>query len=70
MVCKALNGHIARARIMAAALAQRDDINVDQVTGRPLKYFDMEIFGEYRTFTGLSIPEAGLINGRPLKMQM
>ena len=38
------NGHIARARIMAAALAQRDDINVDFVfTGRPPeKYFDME----------------------------
>ena len=55
------NGHIARARIMAAALAQRDDINVDFVfTGRPPeKYFDMEIFGEYRTFTGLSFITKG-----------
>lgn len=34
------NGHIARARIMAAALAHRDDIDVDFVfTGRaPEKY--------------------------------
>lgn len=50
------NGHIARARIMAASLAQRDDIDVDFVfSGRPAsKYFDMEIFGNYRTFTGLS----------------
>lgn len=50
------NGHIARARIMAAALAQRDDIDVDFVfTGRdPEKYFDMDVFGDYRTFSGLS----------------
>ena len=50
------NGHIARARVMAAALAVRDDVSVDFVfTGRPPeKYFDMEVFGSYRTLTGLS----------------
>ena len=50
------NGHIARARIMAAALAERDDISVDFVfTGRaPERYFDMDVFGQYRTYTGLS----------------
>lgn len=50
------NGHIARARIMAAALSERDDIEVDFVfSGRaPDKYFDMDVFGQYRTFTGLS----------------
>lgn len=50
------NGHIARARIMAAALSQRSDIDVDFVfTGRaPDKYFDMDVFGQYQTLTGLS----------------
>lgn len=50
------NGHIARARIMAAALSQRSDIEVDFIfTGRaPEKYFDMEVFGNYQTRTGLS----------------
>lgn len=50
------NGHIARARIMAQALSNRDDIDVDFVfSGRaPEKYFDMECFGNYRTFAGLS----------------
>ncbi len=50
------NGHIARARVMAAALQHRDDIDVDFVfTGRaPDNYFDMEVFGNYRTFTGLT----------------
>ena len=59
------NGHIARARIMATALAERDDISVDFVfTGRaPEKYFDMEVFGQYRTFTGLSfITKAGRVD--------
>ena len=59
------NGHIARARIMASALEERDDISVDFVfTGRaPEKYFDMEVFGEYRTFTGLSfITKAGRVD--------
>jgi uncharacterized protein (TIGR00661 family) len=50
------NGHIARARIMATAFAERSDIDVDFVfTGRaPEKYFDMEVFGHYRTYCGLS----------------
>lgn len=41
---------------MAAALAGRDEVNVDFVfTGRPPeKYFDMEVFGSYRTLAGLS----------------
>lgn len=59
------NGHIARARIMATALAERSDIDVDFVfTGRsPDKYFDMDVFGDYRTFTGLSfITEHGRVN--------
>lgn len=50
------NGHIARARIMAAALQNRPDIDVDFIfTGRAAEnYFDMEVFGNYRTLTGLS----------------
>ncbi|MBD3586499.1 glycosyltransferase [Salinimonas sp. HHU 13199] len=50
------NGHIARARIMAAALKQHPDIEVDFVfSGRPPgKYFDMEVFGNYRTYEGLT----------------
>ena len=50
------NGHIARARIMAAALKRHRDIEVDFVfTGRaPDKYFDMEVFGNYRTYQGLT----------------
>lgn len=50
------NGHIARARIMAKALSERHDIEVDFVfSGRePSGYFDMECFGEYRTFHGLT----------------
>ncbi|WOI37369.1 glycosyltransferase family protein [Alteromonas sp. CI.11.F.A3] len=59
------NGHIARARIMAAALAKRSDVEVDFVfTGRePDKYFDMDVFGDYRTFTGLSfITKSGRVD--------
>ncbi len=50
------NGHIARARIMAAALQKRDNIEVDFVfSGRDAdKYFDMEVFGDYHTLSGLS----------------
>ncbi len=50
------NGHITRARVMAKALNQRDDIEVDFLfSGRdPSKYFDMEVFGDYRTRTGLT----------------
>ena len=55
------NGHIARARIMASALARRDDIDVDFVfTGRAADhYFDMDVFGQYRTFAGLSFVTKG-----------
>ncbi|AXR08148.1 MJ1255/VC2487 family glycosyltransferase [Salinimonas sediminis] len=50
------NGHIARARIMAAALKNRSDIDVDFIfSGREAdKYFDMEVFGEYQTRKGLT----------------
>jgi uncharacterized protein (TIGR00661 family) len=50
------NGHIARARIIANAIAERDDIHVDFVfSGRqPDGYFDMECFGNYQTYSGLS----------------
>lgn len=50
------NGHIARARVMAKAFAERNDVQVDFVfSGRPPhKYFDMDVFGNYRTLTGLT----------------
>lgn len=50
------NGHITRARIMAKAFAQRSDVKVDFVfSGRdPNKYFDMALFGDYRTFHGFT----------------
>lgn len=50
------NGHIARARIMANAFAQRTDVQVDFLfSGRaPDKYFDMNIFGSFATRQGLS----------------
>ena len=49
------NGHITRARAMAAEM-NAADIDVDFVfSGRaPEDYFDMNVFGNYRTFTGLS----------------
>ncbi|TDO99459.1 MJ1255/VC2487 family glycosyltransferase [Marinomonas balearica] len=49
------NGHITRARAMADAF-KKCDVEVDYVfSGRPEKeYFDMEVFGNYRTFRGLS----------------
>lgn len=49
------NGHITRARVMAKALA-RANIEVDWVfSGRPNNdYFDMECFGNYQTFRGLT----------------
>ncbi len=49
------NGHITRARAMAAEM-NAAGIDVDFVfSGRaPEDYFDMEVFGNYRTFTGLS----------------
>lgn len=50
------NGHIARARIMAKAFAEREDVIVDYLfSGRERsEYFDMEIFGQFRSFTGLT----------------
>lgn len=59
------NGHIARARIMAAAFAHRDDVQVDFIfTGREAdKYFDMHVFGDYQTRQGLTFfYENGRIN--------
>lgn len=49
------NGHITRARVMAKAL-QAKGVDVDYVfSGRPAdEYFDMERFGDYRTFRGLT----------------
>lgn len=49
------NGHTTRARIMARALAERG-VEVDWVfSGRePEAYFDMDIFGDYRCFRGLT----------------
>lgn len=50
------NGHITRARIMARAFADRSDVEVDFIfSGRePDKYFDMQVFGDYKTYQGLS----------------
>ncbi|MFT4937820.1 MAG: hypothetical protein ACI88A_000842 [Paraglaciecola sp.] len=50
------NGHITRARVMASGFAKRDDVKVDFLfSGRDSnKYFDMEVFGQYRSFEGLS----------------
>lgn len=49
------NGHITRARSMAAEF-HRAGIDVDYIfSGRDAKdYFDMDVFGEYQTFQGLS----------------
>lgn len=49
------NGHITRARVLAKALAQ-SNAEVDYLfSGRPAdQYFDMERFGQYRTFDGLT----------------
>lgn len=50
------NGHTSRARIMAKALQQRDDVAVDYLfSGRQQdKYFDMQVFADYSTRTGIS----------------
>lgn len=50
------NGHITRARVMAKAL-RKQDVDVDFVfSGRQQQeYFDMEIFGDYRTYRGISL---------------
>ncbi|WP_027328879.1 MJ1255/VC2487 family glycosyltransferase [Marinimicrobium agarilyticum] len=49
------NGHTTRARIMAKALAEQG-VEVDWVfSGRaPEDYFDMDIFGDYQCFRGLT----------------
>jgi uncharacterized protein (TIGR00661 family) len=49
------NGHTTRARVMAKAFAEAD-VQVDWVFSGRAKdaYFDMEAFGDYRTFTGLT----------------
>lgn len=59
------NGHITRARIMAAAFAERNDVEVDFFfSGRdPDHYFDMQCFGNYSTFDGLSfVTRRGKVN--------
>jgi uncharacterized protein (TIGR00661 family) len=49
------NGHTTRARIMAKALADAG-AQVDWVfSGRERdKYFDMDVFGDYQTYRGLT----------------
>lgn len=49
------NGHITRARVMAKAL-KKHGVDVDYIfSGRPAEqYFDMERFGDYRCFDGLT----------------
>lgn len=49
------NGHITRARVMAHALSEAG-VEVDWVfSGRERdRFFDMEIFGDYRVFKGLT----------------
>lgn len=57
------NGHITRARTMANAFSE-STIEVDWVfTGRPeTDYFDMDCFGDYRCFEGLTyVSENGSI---------
>ncbi|ODA35339.1 hypothetical protein A8L45_04015 [Veronia pacifica] len=59
------NGHISRARAMARAFADLPDVEVDFLfSGRdPEKYFDMEIFGDYQTRTGMTfITHAGNVS--------
>ncbi len=58
------NGHTTRARIMAKALADQG-AQVDWIfSGRaPEDYFDMEVFGQYRCFRGLTfVAEHGRVN--------
>jgi len=58
------NGHITRARVMAKAL-RKFDVDVDWVfSGRTQNnYFDMEEFGNYQTYRGLTfVIENGRIN--------
>lgn len=61
------NGHITRARAMAAAFRKKN-IEVDYiVSGRsPDKLFDMEIFGDFRCFDGLTFVT---VNGEVSKLR-
>ena len=54
------NGHISRARVMAKEL-YREGYDVDFIfSGREgSKYFDMEIFGDYRVYEGLTMVVEG-----------
>jgi uncharacterized protein (TIGR00661 family) len=66
------NGHIARARVMAKAMQARDDMQVDFLfTGRDTsKYFDMQVFGDYRTRNGLTfVTTNGSVNRLQTFMQ-
>ncbi|MDT0582192.1 MJ1255/VC2487 family glycosyltransferase [Brumicola blandensis] len=59
------NGHIARARLMAEAFNKRSEVHVDYLfTGRDKDaYFDMQVFNEYSTRTGLSfVTENGALH--------
>lgn len=58
------NGHITRARAMSAAFAKFPSLTVDYIfSGRaPEDLFDMEPFGDYRCFKGLTfVTEAGRV---------
>jgi uncharacterized protein (TIGR00661 family) len=50
------NGHLSRARAMAAAFARSDVLSVDWLfSGRaPERFFDMQDFGDYRTRRGMT----------------
>ena len=49
------NGHITRARVMAKELYEAGIEVKFQFTGRPVdKYFDMDIFNDYQTRSGLT----------------
>lgn len=58
------NGHISRARMMAKYFNQSDANMTYVFSGRePEGYFDMEVFGDYKTYRGLSFEtQAGKID--------
>jgi len=55
------NGHTTRARVMAKAFNARSDIQVDYLfSGRDKdQYFDMQVFGEFASYRGLSFATRG-----------
>ncbi|MBQ4813394.1 glycosyltransferase [Pseudoalteromonas luteoviolacea] len=66
------NGHITRARVMAECFKSMN-IEVDYLfSGRQAdQYFDMDIFGEYQTRTGMSfITKSGRLNYRETAKQL